>query len=51
MELEKKLTHKNFEWTVDGSYKRIENGLQNKAEDVAEIQKSYGSFLRETLLD
>ena len=40
MELEKKLTHKNFEWTVDGSYKRIENGLQNKAEDVSSVNQN-----------
>ena len=40
MDLEKKLTHKNFEWTVDGSYKRIENGLQNKAEDVSSVNQN-----------
>lgn len=40
MDLEKTLTYNNFEWTVEGSYKRIENGLQNKADEVSSINQN-----------
>lgn len=40
MELQKKLTHNNFEWNVEGAYNNWENGLQNLGGDVSSINQN-----------
>jgi len=40
MDLQRKITRGNFEWNVEGSYNRVENGLQNQGGDVSSVNQN-----------